>query len=313
VVDFTGGEPLLHPELDGLLSAARKVGMITTVTTNALLYPKRARALAGKIDVLHFSIDSSVPEEHDASRGVACFGRLMESIEVALSLRERPDLLFTVTDQNVRRLEEVYDRIAYPNRLVLIINPLFAYHGVGGGLSEETLQYIEAFSRRPYTYLNRAFLTLRRRGGNDMNAPVCRAVSSTVVISPFNELVLPCYHLGLERIPIDGRLYDLWQSDTVADQRRLQGRHDACQGCSVNCYFEPSFATSWTNRYFWESLTPKLSYAWTKFVVQRARARLGPRAAILPDFDTLPPAQAGPSGDGAGDMLALPVIDRARA
>ncbi|HEX7071296.1 MAG TPA: radical SAM protein [Rhodothermales bacterium] len=313
VVDFTGGEPLLHPELHALLAAARRQRMITTVTTNALLYPKRARELAGKIDVLHFSIDSSIPEEHDASRGVACFGKLMESIEVALSLGESPDLLFTVTDQNVHRLAEVYDRISYPNRLVLIVNPLFAYHGVGGGLSEETLQYIEDFSHRPYTYLNRAFLTLRRRGGNDASAPVCRAVSTSVVISPFDELVLPCYHLGLEHIPIEGRLYELWQSDTVAEQRRLQGRHAACEGCSVNCYFEPSFATSWTKRYFWESLTPKLSYAWTKFVVQRARARLGPRAAMLPAFDAQPPSPPAPSGDGASEMLSLPVIDRSRA
>ncbi|MBC7448812.1 MAG: radical SAM protein, partial [Hymenobacteraceae bacterium] len=37
VADFTGGEPLLHRELADLLRAARAEGMLTTVTTNAML------------------------------------------------------------------------------------------------------------------------------------------------------------------------------------------------------------------------------------------------------------------------------------
>src|SRR5690625_7589004 len=86
------------------------------------------------------------------------------------------------------------------------------------------MQEVAAFSRRPYTYLNPAFLTLRRRGGNDPAEPVCRAVSTCVVISPFNELVLPCYHYGLDRLPIDGNLYELWQSDTVRSEERRVGK-----------------------------------------------------------------------------------------
>src|SRR5690606_21311320 len=199
IVDFTGGEPLLHSDLAELLQLAKELGFITTVTSNGLLYPKRARELAGLIDMLHFSIDSSRAEEHNASRGVRCFDKLMESIDIALSLGERPDLLFTVTNENVHRLEEIYETISYPNQLILIINPLFEYNQLGAGLRDEVLAQMERFARKPYTYLNNAFLTLRRRGGNDPDDPVCRAVSTCVVISPFNELVLPCYHYGLER------------------------------------------------------------------------------------------------------------------
>ena len=53
-VDFTGGEPLLHPQLDLLLATAKKVGLRTSVTTNCLLYPQYAERIAGKIDFLHF-------------------------------------------------------------------------------------------------------------------------------------------------------------------------------------------------------------------------------------------------------------------
>lgn len=310
IIDFTGGEPLLHTRLHELLAMAKERGFLTTVTTNGLLYPKRARQLAGLVDLLHFSIDSSVPAEHNASRGVRCFDQLMASIETALALGEHPDLLFTATNDNIHRLEEIYERFALPNRLTLIINPLFAYNDLGAQLADEVMATMEAYARKPHTYLNPAFLTLRRRGGNDPEAPVCRAVSTCVVISPFNELVLPCYHYGLERLPIEGRLHALWHSDTVARHRALEGRHAVCRGCTINCYFEPSFAVSPGTRYFWESLPSKMHYTWTKFVVQRLRTKLqGGRQALLPDVEALAAAvEAAPEEMPPDEMIVLPLL-----
>ena len=315
VVDFTGGEPLLHPQLDVLLREAKARGFLTTVTTNGLLYPKRAAALRGLVDLLHFSIDAPYPGAHDRSRGVRCFNRLLESIETAVALGERPDLLFTVTNESYPYLETIYERFARPNGLVLIVNPVFEYDGLGDALREEVMATLERFARKPYVYLNPAFLTLRRKGGNDPEHPACRAVSTTVVVSPFNELVLPCYHFGLEKRPIEGRLYDLWHSPEVQAMRALEGRHEVCRGCTVNCYFEPSFATDPRSPYFWQSLPSKARYTWTKFVVQRLRARPG-RAAVLPDLDALVAEEAArdaaqaaahaAAGDGA--RLDLPVL-----
>ncbi|HYE59147.1 MAG TPA: hypothetical protein VD948_11605, partial [Rhodothermales bacterium] len=265
-----------------------------------LLYPKRAEALRGLVDLLHFSIDAPYPEAHDRSRGVRCFNRLLESIETALRLGERPDLLFTVTNESYPYLETIYERFSRPNGLVLIVNPVFEYDGLGDALREEVMATMEAFAKKPYVYLNPAFLSLRRKGGNDPADPACRAVSTTVVISPFDELVLPCYHFGLEKHPIQGRLYDLWHSAPVQAMRALEGRHEVCRGCTVNCYFEPSFATNPRSPYFWQSLPSKARYSWTKFVVQRLRAREG-RAAVLPDLDTLVAEEQAlaASGDGA--------------
>lgn len=309
IIDFTGGEPLLHPQIAELLAMAKARRFITTLTTNTLLYPKRARDLAGKVDMLHFSIDSHDPAVHDASRGVRSFDSLLRSIEIAMELGERPDLLFTVRDENVGSLQPIYEQVTSPNRLILLINPLFAYNGVGGGLRDETIQQIEAFASRPFTYLNPALLALRRKGGNRVDSPDCRAVSSCIVISPFDELVLPCYHLGLERIPINGDLYERWNSEEVASHRAMEGRHAGCEGCSINCYFEPSFATNLTSSYFWQSLIPKLNYSWTKFVVQRADARFGRRVPQLPAYGkTTEPVS--PSGDGSTEMLSLPVLTR---
>jgi MoaA/NifB/PqqE/SkfB family radical SAM enzyme len=281
IIDFTGGEPLLHAELPALLEMAKARGFYTTVTSNGLLYRKRAEQMAGLVDMLHFSIDSSRADEHDASRGVRCFDSLMASLDLALELGERPDLLFTVTNENVDRMEEIYETLALPNRLILIINPLFEYNALGETLKGEVMERMRALARRPYTYLNGAFLSLREEGGNDPDDPACRAVSTCVVISPFNELVLPCYHYGLERIDIDGRLYEHWHSDTVARHRAMEGRHDVCRGCTINCYFEPSFAVTPGRVHFWESLPSKMRYSWTKFVVQQLDARVGPQRSLV--------------------------------
>ncbi|MDX5436431.1 MAG: radical SAM protein, partial [Pontibacter sp.] len=144
VIDFTGGEPLLHRQLDQMLDMAHGMGFITTLTTNAMLYPKLASRLKGKVDMLHFSLDSAHKEEHDKGRGVACYDFVMESIKVAKQLGERPDILFTVFRHNLHQLEEVYQNIILPNKLVLILNPAFEYNQVETGeqLTAEELQYL---------------------------------------------------------------------------------------------------------------------------------------------------------------------------
>ena len=78
VVDFTGGEPLLHRQLPEFLRLAKTMGFITTVTTNTLLYPKYAESLKGLIDMLHFSLDSADEETHNLSRGVKCFDKFLQ-------------------------------------------------------------------------------------------------------------------------------------------------------------------------------------------------------------------------------------------
>jgi MoaA/NifB/PqqE/SkfB family radical SAM enzyme len=259
VIDFTGGEPLLHRQLPELLKIAKDLGFITTVTTNALLYPKLAEKLKGLIDMLHFSLDSPIASEHDASRGVKLFDKFLESIEVAKNLGEKPDILFTVFSHNIHQIEEVYQTYCLPNQLMLILNPVFEYNEVGSQLSPSDLTQLTAWGKKKLVYLNQGFIELRKNGGNQIKQPVCRAGSTTIVISPENELILPCYHLGLDRHPINNTLYELWNSQTVQSQIKQEGRHEKCQGCTINCYMQPSFATELSS-YWFKALPSTLKY-----------------------------------------------------
>jgi len=263
VIDFTGGEPLLHRQLDQLLRIAKSHGMITTVTTNGLLYPKYAEKLRGLIDMLHFSLDSPVREEHDKSRGVKCFDKVMESIAIARRLGERPDILFTVFEENIHQIHAVWEDICMPNDLVLILNPVFAYNEVGGELSRKALAELTRWGKQKNVYLNDAFVQLRLDGGNHVEKPICKAASTTLVISPENKLVLPCYHLGLKEFPIEGNLKNLYQSEEVQKLVALEGRLPACEGCAINCYMQPSFAVE-VNKYWWKALPSTLKYNFIK-------------------------------------------------
>lgn len=264
VIDFTGGEPLLHRQIDKLLYLAKSKGFITTLTTNALLYPKWSKRIAGLVDMLHFSLDYASAEKHDASRGVACFDKVMESIGIAKKLKERPDILFTAFEENLCEIQQVYD-LCRENDLVLIINPAFEYNGVGETTSPDSsyLNILESWGRKKGIYLNQAFIQLRRDGGNKTADPVCKAASSTIVISPENKLVMPCYHLGLKEFDINGNLLNLYQSNEVKQQIALEGKHPGCEGCVVNCYMQPSFAVNF-NKYWRMALPGTLKYNFLK-------------------------------------------------
>ena len=65
MVDLSGGEPLLHPDLDLLINRIRRRGMMAGLLTNGyLLSPDRIRRLnrAG-LDRLQISIDNVVPDD----------------------------------------------------------------------------------------------------------------------------------------------------------------------------------------------------------------------------------------------------------
>ncbi len=65
VVAFSGGEPMLHPDLDDLIRRIRGRGMLAGLITNGyFLVPKRIEALnAAGLDFLQISIDNVEPDE----------------------------------------------------------------------------------------------------------------------------------------------------------------------------------------------------------------------------------------------------------
>ena len=270
-IDLTGGEPLLHKDVHIMAEFAKSLKMQTSITTNGLLYPKFAEKLAGKINLLHFSLDSPDEEEHNRIRKVDCYNSVLKSLDIAKSLGEYPDILFTVTNETYKKLPRMHEMAA--NRdLVLMVNPVFSYFG-NPGLSDEAVDYVDDYCNGKLDiYLNKGFMKLRKDGGNNIKHPSCKAVSRVVVISPTNEIILPCYHFANDRIIIDRPIKEIRESAKIKDFRKMEGRFNFCQGCTVNCYFEPSFAFP-TSYYAFTSLTSKFKYGFNKLVKQKLKKR----------------------------------------
>ena len=65
IVTLSGGEPLLHPELDEIITHMRRRGLIACMITNGyLLVPERIKRLnAAGLDHMQISIDNVMPDE----------------------------------------------------------------------------------------------------------------------------------------------------------------------------------------------------------------------------------------------------------
>jgi len=297
-VDFTGGEPLLHPQLHLLLRQAKRLGFKTTITTNTLLYPQLAESLKGLIDFLHFSLDSLDENQHNTMRGCQTYNSVMESIRIIQKLSEKADLLCTISEKNIHQLPQLV-KFARSLRMMLIVNPVFSYSG-SATIDPALLSDVDAFAAHPFVYVNKAFHRLRRRGGNQTGHPRCRVIDSTIVISPQNEIILPCFHCGFCRIPlaissnhrpavinmappgwqqrISASMNDhqarqhhrnpikrFRESETFRLFKKMQGRFSFCSGCHINCYFDPSFVYQ-PDEYMLLSLQAKARYAFYKYV-----------------------------------------------
>jgi MoaA/NifB/PqqE/SkfB family radical SAM enzyme len=268
-VDFTGGEPLLHPLLPQFLHEAKKLGCITSVTTNCICFPKRAHELRGLIDLLHFSIDADNKVIHNTIRGSDSFDSVWESIPIALGNDMVPDLLFTYTNENISAFDGVYKRARAYN-LLIILDPVFSLNGTDI-VSGKTHAQARKYAKKKGVYLNTAHITLRSRGGNDITHSVCKAVDSTIVILPDNTLALPCYHHAQEFLSLKSSLSQVLTNQQRQYARAEQGRYLFCKGCHINCYFDPSFTYA-PNRFFLQSLRTKISYAFTKYIVYKRRS-----------------------------------------
>lgn len=265
-VDFTGGEPLLHSDLPLFLRKAREFGYITSVTTNAILFPEKASELAGLIDLLHFSIDAGDRTVNDRIHGCETYDSVMASIPIALSNNLFPDLLFTYSDLTINSFRKVY-RIARKNKLIAILDPLFNLDGCDS-VSEKTHQLAKKYSKLPGVYLNKAHLLLRKQGGNNIKRTLCKAVDSTIVILPDNTLAIPCYHHKSDSIKIIDSLDNAMNNPKRLSALKNQGTYPFCDGCHINCYFDPSY-TLQCNTYFLLSILAKLSYILQKYFFYR--------------------------------------------
>jgi MoaA/NifB/PqqE/SkfB family radical SAM enzyme len=127
VVSFSGGEPTLYAALPDLLKHAKRLGVLTAVTTNGMLLDsRRMAALAPVLDFLAISVDGQ-PESHNRLRNSP---RAFETMQQHLAQVRESNVgfgfIFTLTHSNVDELAWVAEFAHREGARSLQIHPLEA-------------------------------------------------------------------------------------------------------------------------------------------------------------------------------------------
>lgn len=239
ILNITGGEPLLREDLPQILKNARELEFWIELTTNGIVYAERARELEGLVNRMFFSLDYPIASEHDRSRGVECFHTVIQGIERAKELGEKPIINFTLTRDSVRYLPEMIE-LAEKLKTPVYLNPVYDFFGTQG-FERETFEYIRYYRRRKNVLINWAVIEFVKAGGNNILLPRCRAKETTVTLMPDGSWVFPCFFNP------DGN----------------QGKDPVCLSCMRWPYMIPSFTVGF-DKYFWLNL-------WSNFLNGRKK------------------------------------------
>ena len=111
VVLFSGGEPLLRPDLFDLLAEAKRIGLRAVISTNGTLIDRATARKLAELDLAYVGISIDGPEEfHDRFRqSEGCFKAALAGLENCRSAGLRTGLRFTITKQNAPHVPAVFD------------------------------------------------------------------------------------------------------------------------------------------------------------------------------------------------------------
>jgi Fe-coproporphyrin III synthase len=142
---FSGGEPLIRPDLFELLEYAHLLGLRTVISTNGTLITKEISQIISKAGVTYVGISlDGIGDVNDKFRGVnGAFEKAVSGIKNAQEAGVRVGLRLTLTKRNLQDLERIFDFFESEN-----IERACFYHfvpaGRGSGIEAESLTHSQS-------------------------------------------------------------------------------------------------------------------------------------------------------------------------
>ena len=241
-LNFQGGEPLLHPEIEGLVADARVAGMTPAVITNGWFLPQKIESLVGAgLATLLVSIDSHSLEEHERNRGLRGLG---ERIRKGLAEARRCGVatLACVTVNRLVRYEALPELLtdlgfdaatfSYPRKEPFGSSSLV--YGANSALVDftrtELVQALESIKS-----LKKRFPVLNPTASiEDIQRHVRREPETFACVGGYKYFYLD-WNLQIWRC-------EAWNEPlgSVFDLDRIADRRDRCTACMMNCYRDTS-------------------------------------------------------------------------
>jgi len=144
VVLFSGGEPLIRPDILDLIRHAAKKGMRAVLSTNGTLINSPVAAELHSIGLSYVGISlDGIGEHHDAFRGVpGSFSRAMRAIRNCQNVGLKVGLRFTISKRNFKDIPAIFDLVE-EERIPRICFYHLVYAGRGSQLVNEDLEHEE--------------------------------------------------------------------------------------------------------------------------------------------------------------------------
>src|SRR5215212_4181920 len=115
---FSGGEPLVRPDLLELASHARSRGLHVVLSTNGTLIDRQTAQNLKNLQFAYvgISLDSAIPSVHDEFRGTqGAFERTMRGFRHCVDVGQKVGLRLTLTRHTAQNLDKLFDLIEKEN------------------------------------------------------------------------------------------------------------------------------------------------------------------------------------------------------
>ena len=234
LLDFSGGEPFLRPDLEALALRAKEYGCMTSVNTNGtLINEQRAKKAAKAFDYITVSIDGP-SEFHDKVRGVkGTYEKAMRGVRLLKRENVKVGIGSVILPENLELLIEMIpdliDDVDY-----ITVQPVYPPPLLTSPKLNELIDLLIDIKRRkpsfiplPNAYINGISDYFKGR-----ISKVCDAISLYFSISPNGE-VLAC---GARNDIVLGNLFEKGLKDILSDPpREAVVKVSKCKGCWLDC------------------------------------------------------------------------------
>lgn len=262
IMIFSGGEPLLRPDIYTLIEHARKSGLRPVLGTNGTLITGEVahRLMEAGTAAIGISLDSTDPDQHDRWRGVqGAWKTTVEGMEVCRRAGLTFQINTTVVDWNYQQIESLTDfavaKGAVAHHIFFLVPA-----GRAVNIEEESLR-TEQYEQLLHRILKKQqevdielkptcapqFMRVARQMGLKLRFKKgCLAGTAYCIISPRGD-VQPCAYLDIPLGNVREVSFNrLWRDHPVLNNLRsgeYQGACGSCEyrricgGCRARAYF----------------------------------------------------------------------------
>ncbi len=247
---FSGGEPLMNPNVPEYITYAARKGFYTSMPTNGLALKKCAEA-CGQLDQLEVSIDTLDREKFARRRGIDGLPTILSGLDYLLGRCEHHTIQINAA-VDLDNLEDLPALAAYCQERGLLLHTEAVHNVVRTTwktedveLEAEALDTVAAYLqelRRSYRCVRfyTDYYRFYRNQGFTQAFP-CRSASHLVNMRPDGSIQFPCAFVNVHRGAPDMSLREIYASAEVrkliAESPRMW---DFCEGCKIGCPYEVS-------------------------------------------------------------------------